>query len=67
MGFFMGFLLGFDVGSSSVKAALLDADSGVCVAHAQYPMTEMGFLSARPGYAEQNPDDWWECMKSASR
>jgi xylulokinase len=62
----MGFLLGFDVGSSSVKAALLDADSGVCVAHVQYPKTEMGFVSFQPGFAEQNPSDWWECIKKAS-
>ena len=39
---------------------------GKCVASAQYPKTEMGFVSARPGMAEQNPDDWWECMKKAS-
>ena len=62
-----GFLLGFDVGSSSVKAALLDAHTGRCVACAQYPKTEMGFVSAHPGFAEQNPDDWWECMKRAAQ
>jgi xylulokinase len=60
------FLLGFDVGSSSVKAALLDAESGECAARALYPKSELGFISSKPGFAEQNPDDWWECIKKAS-
>ena len=46
-------LLGYDIGSSSVKASLVDAVSGKCVASAFYPKTEAPILAVRPGWAEQ--------------
>ncbi|MBR1785200.1 MAG: carbohydrate kinase [Bacteroidales bacterium] len=55
----MGYLLGIDLGSSSVKVALVDADDGRCAASAHYPKTEAPIASPRPGWAEQSPDDWW--------
>ena len=54
----MRYLLGFDVGSSSVKGALVDAESGVTVAAAQSPETEMVIHSPSRGFAEQHPDQW---------
>ena len=53
-------LLGLDVGSSSVKAALVDADSHECVASAFSPVTEMPIDVPAPGLAEQHPDLWWK-------
>ena len=57
------YLLGYDIGSSSVKASLVDADSGKCVASAFYPKTEAAILSVKAGWAEQNPSDWWNYLK----
>lgn len=57
------YLLGFDVGSSSVKASLVDADSGVCVASAFYPEKEAPIIAVRKGWAEQEPEMWWENAK----
>jgi xylulokinase len=53
-------LLGYDVGSSSVKAALLEAGTGRCLASAASPKTELPILAVRPGWAEQHPETWWE-------
>lgn len=61
------YLLGYDIGSSSVKASLVDAANGRCVASAQYPSTEAPILSPRQGWAEQEPDSWWQYMKEATR
>lgn len=54
------YLLGYDLGSSSVKASLVDADSGKTVASAQSPSEEMAMLAVKPGWAEQDPEMWWE-------
>ncbi|WP_247232579.1 xylulokinase [Telluribacter sp. SYSU D00476] len=60
------YFIGFDVGSSSVKACLLDADTGTTVASAFFPETEMALSSPQPGFAEQHPDQWWKnaCLAS---
>ncbi len=57
------YLLGFDIGSSSVKASLVDADSGKCVATAFYPESEAPILAVKAGWAEQDPQMWWDCAK----
>lgn len=54
------FLLGFDVGSSSVKVTLLNAGSGKAVGSANSPAVEMEIASPRSGWAEQHPETWWE-------
>ena len=53
------FLLGLDIGSSSVKGALLNAETGLCVAKASAPESEMGIMARQPGWAEQDPETWW--------
>ena len=60
------FLLGYDIGSSSVKASLVDAQSGKCVASAFYPKSEAAIIAVRPGWAEQEPVSWWENLKLAT-
>jgi xylulokinase len=52
-------LLGYDVGSSSVKASLIDADTGTCVASAFHPKKEMKITAPRADWAEQDPELWW--------
>lgn len=59
------YLLGFDVGSSSVKASLVDADSGACVATAFFPEHEAPIKSVKAGWAEQDPQMWWDNAKLA--
>src|SRR5688572_20904843 len=53
------YLLGIDIGSSSVKTALLDIDSGQPAAAAFSPTNEMPMISIQPGFAEQDPELWW--------
>lgn len=60
------YLLGYDIGSSSVKAALVDATTGVCVASDFYPKTEAPIKALRQGWAEQNPESWWTYLKEAT-
>lgn len=60
------YLLGYDIGSSSVKASLINAETGKCVASAFYPKTEAEIMAVRSGWAEQNPDSWWEYLKLAT-
>ena len=55
----MKYLLGFDIGSSSVKATLLEINSGKTVASAFSPSSEMPMQSPQPGFAEQDPEMWW--------
>lgn len=61
----MNYLLGIDVGSSSVKASLLNVDSGTCAGSAFYPKTEQKIESPEPGFAEQDPQLWYDCAKDA--
>ena len=61
------YLLGFDVGSSSVKASLVDADTGVCAASAFYPEKEAPIIAVKAGWAEQEPQMWWDNAKLSLR
>jgi xylulokinase len=62
-----GYLLGFDVGSSFIKAALLDARTGRLEASASSPAAELGIAAPHPGWAEQDPAVWWENVAAAAR
>lgn len=61
------YLLGYDIGSSSVKASLVDAESGKCVASAFYPKSEAPIIALRPGWAEQDPQMWWDNLRLATQ
>lgn len=61
------YLLGYDIGSSSVKASLVNAESGKCVSSAFYPKSEAPILAVKQGWAEQNPESWWEYLKQATQ
>jgi xylulokinase len=58
-------LLGIDLGSSSVKASVLDGETGRCLATAFMPKTEMEIIASKPGWAEQDPAMWWNNLKAA--
>ena len=60
------YLLGYDIGSSSVKASLVDAQTGKCVASSFYPKSEAAIIAVKPGWAEQEPSSWWENLKLAT-
>lgn len=61
------YLLGYDIGSSSVKASIVHAETGKCVASAFYPKTEAEIKAVRQGWAEQHPDMWWKNLKLATK
>lgn len=54
------YLLGLDIGTSSIKVSIVDVDSQKRVATAQYPDEETEIKSSQPGWAEQSPADWWQ-------
>lgn len=61
------YLLGYDIGTSSVKASLIDALTGQTVASAQYPDTEAPIIAHQQGWAEQDPQMWWDELVHATR
>ena len=64
----MQYLLGYDIGSSSIKASLLAIDTGRCVAAATSPgATELAISVPRPGWAEQDPARWWQEVVTATQ
>lgn len=58
-------LLGIDIGTSSVKVSVVDAQSQECIVSASYPEVESEIISKQPGWAEQNPAMWWEHTQQA--
>ncbi len=59
------YLLGFDIGSSSIKASLINGENGECVASSFYPKQEMTITAHQAGWAEQEPELWWKNLKLA--
>ena len=62
----MSYLIGYDIGSSSVKTCIVDAQSGKTISTAFYPKQEAPILSIKAGWAEQSPEDWWTYLKQAT-
>ena len=57
------YLLGIDIGTSSCKAALFERDGRIVGQTTRdYPV-----FYPHPGWAEQNPEDWWEAVCAAVR
>lgn len=54
------YLLGFDIGSSSIKGALIDAESKKTIRVVSAPDREMPIDSPDRGFAEQDPEMWWK-------
>ena len=60
------YLIGYDIGSSSVKVALLEVSTGHCVASTFFPEEEMPMLAKQKGWAEQDPEMWWTNLQKAN-
>ncbi|WP_366187146.1 FGGY family carbohydrate kinase [Flavobacterium ovatum] len=54
------YYIGFDIGSSSIKVALVEIATGKSIGVVQEPETEMSMLAIKNGWAEQKPEDWWK-------
>ncbi|MDH6357404.1 FGGY family carbohydrate kinase [Parabacteroides sp. PF5-9] len=61
------YLLGCDIGSSSIKASIVEVETGQAVGTDFYPKEEAPMIAAKPGWAEQHPEDWWNNLKEAIR
>jgi xylulokinase len=55
----MNYYLGLDIGSSSIKAAIVEVKTGKSIGVVQEPKEEMGMFAQKNGWAEQKPNDWW--------
>jgi xylulokinase len=60
------YFLGYDLGSSSVKVCLFDAEKCCAVARSTYPDEEMAIAAPKPGWAEQDPESWWDAARRAT-
>ncbi|HEY0053784.1 MAG TPA: FGGY family carbohydrate kinase [Pedobacter sp.] len=58
-------LLGIDVGTSSIKVSVVNAETQITLASVQYPDSETPITSLKSGWAEQSPDMWWEHVQQA--
>ncbi|HMU04804.1 MAG TPA: FGGY family carbohydrate kinase, partial [Saprospiraceae bacterium] len=56
------YAIGYDIGSSSVKASIIKIDSGKVIAIGKYPESEMHMDAKNQGWAEQDPEMWWKCI-----
>jgi xylulokinase len=61
------YLLGYDIGSSSIKAAIVEAKSGKTIAMSKFPSKEMDIISTQKEFAEQNPELWWEYVCESTK
>lgn len=61
------YTIGYDIGSSSVKAALVEAATGKVLARVTAPATEMGMDAPEAGWAEQAPEDWYKYIIEATQ
>ena len=61
------YLLGYDIGSSSIKAAVVEVDTGNTIGVVQYPDAAMPMLAVHPGWAEQDPEMWWDGVCKATQ
>lgn len=59
------YLLGIDIGTSSIKASIVDVQTQQVIASAQYPDVEASISSPQIGWAEQDPDTWWQDTQQA--
>ncbi|MDH3247257.1 MAG: carbohydrate kinase, partial [Saprospiraceae bacterium] len=60
-------LLGYDIGSSTIKASIYQSDRQRVIALTQYPDQEMDIISRQSGWAEQQPVIWWENLCMATK
>ena len=59
--------IGFDIGSSFVKGALVDVETGKPIARARVPEVEIPMEAEQLGWAEQHPNLWWQYLCEATQ
>jgi xylulokinase len=59
----MSYLMGIDVGTTSTRAVLIDEKGNLVASEA----TEYPLHTPQPGWAEQNPEDWWQATINSVR
>lgn len=57
------YFLGIDLGSSSIKLSVLDAEKGLNICSVKVPENEMEIIAPKFGWAEQDPNKWWDHVK----
>ncbi len=58
-------LLGIDIGTSSIKVSVVDANTQQVIVSGQYPEHESDIIAKQAGWAEQSPDMWWDHVQQA--
>ena len=61
------YFIGYDLGSSSLKTALVDSETGETLTVIKTPAEELGIDAPYPGWAEQDPELWWKCICEGTR
>ena len=61
------FNIGLDIGTSFVKVALTEINSGKAIDLISYPEKEQDIISIKNGWAEQDPNVWWQNSCEAIR
>jgi xylulokinase len=61
------YLLGYDIGSSSIKASIVEAKTGKCLSTSFFPKSEMEIIAHQAGLAEQRPETWWDNLKIVTK
>ncbi|MGB5509069.1 xylulokinase [Robiginitalea sp.] len=61
------YFIGYDLGSSSLKTALVDSETGETLTVIKTPAEELGIDAPRAGWAEQDPELWWRCICEGTR
>ena len=61
------YYIGYDIGSSSVKVALVDAITGEKIIALHEPADEMAIIAFHKDWAEQDPELWWEYICTATK
>lgn len=59
------YLLGIDIGTSSIKVSVVEIATKQCIVSSQYPESESAITSLQTGWAEQSPEMWWEHVQKA--
>ncbi|MFW6103799.1 MAG: FGGY family carbohydrate kinase, partial [Bacteroidota bacterium] len=60
------YAIGYDIGSSFIKASLVDLSTGTNVASGVSPDEEMRMDAPLSDWAEQDPEMWWDNLKEAT-
>ena len=61
------YYIGYDIGSSSVKVALVESATGKKIVALHEPQEEMAILALHSDWAEQDPEMWWEYICAATK